>query len=243
MKHILVIATAFFVAVSGGAFTIARAQAPAKKTVWDGAYTKEQADRGASAFAANCTNCHGPNLEGTGRFKALVGDTFWNDFSSRNVQYVLNYMSKNMPNNAPGTLDAGTYVDLMAFILSRNNLPAGTAALTAQNAADFEIIPKDGPRALADKTLARVVGCLAKAGSGWVVNNATAPERAEPSGAAPADLGTRALGGGSFQLLFVLTRLDRMAGHRVAVRGLLVGENGSGGINVTEVTDVGATCP
>ena len=240
MKNILVIATALFVAISGGAF--ATAQAPAKKTVWDGAYTKEQADRGASAFAANCTNCHGPNLEGTGRYKALVGNTFWNDFSSRSVQYVLNYISKNMPNNAPGTLDPGTYIDLMAFILSRNALPTGTTALTAQNAADFEIIPKDGPRALADKTLARVVGCLTKGGSGWVVNNATSPERAEASGG-PADLGTRALGDRSFNLLFVLTRLDRMAGHRVAVRGLLVGEDGSGGINVTEVTDVGATCP
>src|SRR5687767_5475487 len=181
MKNILVIATALFVAVSGG--VLATAQAPAKKTVWDGSYTKEQADRGASAFAANCTNCHGANLEGTGRYKALVGDTFWNDFSSRNVQYVLNYISKNMPNNAPGTLDAGTYIDLMAFILSRNALPTGTTALTAQNAADFEIIPKDGPRALADKTLARVVGCLTKSGSGWVVNTATAPERAEVSGA------------------------------------------------------------
>ncbi|MBM3818255.1 MAG: cytochrome c [Acidimicrobiia bacterium] len=243
MKHMLVIATALFVAVSGGALTLARAQAPAKKTVWDGAYTKEQADRGASAFAANCTNCHGPNLEGTGRFKALVGNTFWNDFSSRSVQYVLNYISKNMPNGVnAGTLDPSTYIDLMAFILSRNDLPTGTTPLTAQNAADFEIIPKDGPRALADKTLARVVGCLAKAGSGWVVNNATAPERAD-AGAAPADLGTRALGDRSFQLLFVLTRLDRMAGHRVAVRGLLVGEDGSGGINVTEVTDAGATCP
>jgi mono/diheme cytochrome c family protein len=240
MKNILVIATALFVTVSGG--MLATAQAPAKKTVWDGAYTKEQADRGASAFAANCTNCHGANLEGTGRYKALVGDTFWNDFSSRSVQYVLNYISKNMPNNAPGTLDAGTYIDLMAFILSRNALPTGATALTAQNAADFEIIPKDGPRALADKTLARVVGCLTKSGSGWVVNTATAPERAEVSGA-PADLASRALGDRSFNLLFVLTRLDRMAGHRVAVRGLLVGENGAGGINVTEVTDVAATCP
>ncbi len=242
MKNILVIATAFFVAIAGGAF--ATAQAPAKKTVWDGAYTKEQADRGASAFAANCTNCHGANLEGTGRFKALAGNTFWNDFSSRNVQYVLNFISKNMPNGAlAGTLDAGTYVDLTAFILSRNDLPTGTTALTAQNAADFEIIPKDGrARALADKTLARVVGCLAKSGSGWVVNSATAPERAEVSGA-PADLGTRGLGDRSFNLLFVLTRLDRMAGHRVAVRGLLVGEDGVGGINVTDVSDVGATCP
>ena len=80
MKNTLVIATALFVTVAGGVF--ATAQAPAKKTVWDGAYTKEQADRGASAFAANCTNCHGANLEGTGRYKALVGDTFWNDFSS-----------------------------------------------------------------------------------------------------------------------------------------------------------------
>ena len=241
MKHILVITTALFVAVASGAFVTARAQAPAKKSAWDGAYTKEQADRGATAFAANCTNCHGPMLEGRNA-KALVGNTFWNDFSGRTVQYVLSYMSKNMPNNAPGTLDPGTYLDLTAFILSRNDLPTGTTALSAQTAADFEIISKDGPKELADKTLARVVGCLTKGGSAWVVNNATAPERTDVSGA-PADLAGRALGDRSFNLLFVLTRLDRMAGHRVAVRGLLVGEGGTGGINVTEVTDVAATCP
>lgn len=240
MTHILVVTTALVVAAAGSGF-LSAAQAPAKKTAWDGVYTKEQADRGATAFAASCTNCHGPMLEGRNA-KALVGNTFWNDFSQRDVAYLLNYMSKNMPNNAPGTLDASTYVDLTAFILSRNEFPAGTAPLTAQAAAGVEIISKDGPRALADKTLARVVGCLAKGGSGWVVNNATAPERADPSGAAPPDLGTRALGDRSFPLLFVLTRLDRMAGHRVAVRGLLVGEDGSGGINVTEVTDVGASC-
>ena len=50
MKNTLVIATALFVTVAGG--ILATAQAPAKKTVWDGAYTKEQADQIVTALEA-----------------------------------------------------------------------------------------------------------------------------------------------------------------------------------------------
>lgn len=232
--------TALFAAAAGGALARA-AQEPAKKTVWDGVFTTEQADRGATTFGITCARCHGPKLEGNNA-KALTGDVFWRDFQSRTVDYLLNYMSKNMPNDAPGTLSPVTYLELTAFILSRNEFPAGTADLTAAAAPGIEIIPKGGAKELPEKTFARVVGCLAKGGSGWIVNNATAPERVDGTAATPGDA-TRALGDRSFPLLFVITRLDRMAGHRVSVRGNLVGEGGTSGINVTEVTSVGTTCP
>jgi mono/diheme cytochrome c family protein len=241
MRQILAVSVALFVAVAGSA--LGMAQEPAKKTIWDGAlYTQEQAARGASTFAATCSNCHGANLQGNNA-KALVGDQFFRDFQQRTVEYLLTFISKNMPNNAPGTLDATTYLDLTAFILSRNDVPAGTAPFTATSGVGIEILPKGGAlKELADKTLARVVGCLTKGGSGWIVANATAPERADNSGAVASDA-TRTLGERSYQLLFVLTRLDRMAGHRVFVKGLLVGEGGADGINVTEVGSVATTCP
>jgi hypothetical protein len=85
------------------------------------------------------------------------------------------------------------------------------------------------------------VGCLArKDGGGWIINNATAPER--PNAAADADDATRPLGTGSFALMFVLTPLDRFVGHRLRVRGLLIGDGGRDGINVSLTQTVGDSC-
>ena len=44
-------------------------------------------------------------------------------------------------------------------------------------------------------------------------------------------------------LKFVVTRLDSMAGSRVAVNGLLIGAGGVDGINVTAVNRVAGKCP
>ena len=90
--------------------------------------------------------------------------------------------------------------------------------------------------------LARVVGCLTKSGADWVVTSATTPERAER--AAPGgDDATRPLGSRTMPLKFVLTRLDALVGSRVAVSGLLIGDDGADGINVTAVNRVAQKCP
>ena len=44
-------------------------------------------------------------------------------------------------------------------------------------------------------------------------------------------------------LKFVVTHLDSLAGSRVAVSGLLIGEGGMDGINVTAVSRVAQKCP
>jgi mono/diheme cytochrome c family protein len=217
------------------------AQDPAKRTVWDGVFTEAQAERGVTTYGISCARCHGANLEGNNA-KPLTGEMFWRDFQARRVEYLLSYMSKNMPNDAPGTLSPTTYVELTALILSKNQFPAGSADLTPASAQGIEIVPKDGPTELPDKTFARVVGCLAKGGNGWVINNGIAPERVEGNTIPPGDA-TRALGDRSYPLLFVLTRLDKQIGHRVAVRGALMGEGGRGGINVTDVASIAPTCP
>src|SRR5689334_1110253 len=55
-----------------------------KKSVWEGAYTDEQAERGHKAYDANCGGCHQADLQGKGEFPALKGDGFmerWHDYS------------------------------------------------------------------------------------------------------------------------------------------------------------------
>ncbi len=50
-------------------------------------------------------------------------------------------------------------------------------------------------------------------------------------------------GSRTMALKFVVTKLDALAGSRVAVSGLLIGEGGVDGINVTTVNRVAPKCP
>ncbi len=75
-----------------------------------------------------------------------------------------------------------------------------------------------------------------------MVTSATRPERAERAAQGGEDA-TRPLGSRTMPLKFVLTRLDGLAGSRIAVSGLLIGADGVDGINVTEVKRVAQKCP
>ena len=212
------------------------------KTVWDGVYTPQQAERGSASFAANCTRCHAAEANGGEEGRNLAGRVFWDSFKESTVDYLLDYVSKNMPNGtAAGTLSANTYADLVAFILSRNEIPAGTTELTKDSATGVQIIAKGGPGELPNGTLVRVVGCVVgKQGNDWILNMATAPERPNP--AKDADDKVRPLGTRTFQLKFLLTPLDKEVGHRLRVRGLLMGEGGKDGINVSQTDSLGDSC-
>jgi hypothetical protein len=147
-----------------------------------------------------------------------------------------------MPTGNEGSLSPSTYNDLVALILRSNGLPAGSTELTPETSGHLRIVPKDGSTALPANTLARVVGCLARSGSDWVLTSATAPERIERAGAGEQDA-TRALGNVTIRLRFVLTRLDGFVGQRVSASGLLLGAGGADGLNVSTVSRVAQTCP
>jgi hypothetical protein len=210
-----------------------------RRTVWDGVYTEAQASRGLTAFGQNCGGCHVLATEGK---SPLAGDPFWTSFAQKTVGDLLDYVSANMPNGKPGSLDESTYRDIVAVMLKSNDFPAGTAQLGRENIADVEIIPKDGHTELPANALVRVIGCLTRSGTGWVVANATTPERAERA-TNPGEEAKRPLGTRTMQLKFVLTRLDPLAGSRVAVSGLLIGAGGVDGLNVTAVNRVADKCP
>jgi mono/diheme cytochrome c family protein len=208
------------------------AQAPSgseKLDVWDGVYSTEQAARGRVAFGQNCATCHGDDLKG-GEGKPLIGDPFWTDWRETTVDYLLNRITTAMPfsedGSLAGTLPASTYADLVAYILSRNDLPAGARELTRASSAGVPIIGKDGPGALPASTLARVFGCLAPRGANreWSLSSGT-------------QLGSR-----QYALKFVLKSLDKFVGHRMVVTGLLLGDGGVDGLNVSTIDTVSETC-
>jgi mono/diheme cytochrome c family protein len=226
--------------VNAALMMAARAQAP--RTVWSGVYTDAQAERARATFDSTCARCHTLTAVGNVQGGPLAGDKFWTAFTQKSVGDLLSFVTKNMPNGNGGSLSASTYNDLVALILKSNGFPTGTAEVSPEAVADVQIIPRDGPGELPANVLARVVGCLKKDGSDWVLTNATAPERIDKTGAGPNDA-TKPLGNKSFTLKFVLTRLDNYVGQRMSASGMLIGAGGADGINVTTVSRVAETCP
>jgi mono/diheme cytochrome c family protein len=228
------------------AAAVMAAQAPGPKpSVWDGVFTADQAGRGRIAFAQHCASCHGGELKG-GEGKPLAGDPFWTDWRETTVEYLLTRISTEMPfsedGRLAGTLSPSVYADVVSYILQQNGLPAGTRELTRASSAGVQIIRKDGPGELPASTLARVVGCLSPRGANkeYTVTQAAAPVRVTDGAPAPdpaAPLGQR-----QFALKFVLQSLDKFVGQRVSVTGLLIGEGGANGINLSAITPVAPTC-
>ena len=210
-----------------------------RRTVWDGVYTEAQATRGQIAFGPNCAGCHALTAEGKA---PLAGDPFWKSFAQKTVGDLLEFVSANMPNGTPGSLNESTYADIVALILKSNGFPAGSTELARNTIGGVQIVTKDGNAELPAGALARVVGCLSQRGADWVVTNATNPERAERAASGGEDA-TRLLGTRTMPLKFVVTKLDALAGSRVAVSGLLIGAGGADGINVTTVSRVAPKCP
>jgi mono/diheme cytochrome c family protein len=215
------------------------AQTPPKNPLWDGLYTDEQASRGNTVFSATCSNCHTLDSQGN---RPLSGKKFWDSYTQKTVGDLFAFMQKNMPNGNPGSLSERTYADLVALVLKSNGVPAGTTELVPSAVAAIPIIPKDGPAELPAGALVRVVGCLAKNGSDFVLTSATPAQRTDKDGVGPDDA-TRPLGEKSITLKFLLTKLDTDIGKRMSATGLLIGVGGINGLNVSTVTKVADSCP
>src|SRR5262245_60212552 len=115
--HVFRVSILFVVAIVGATMTAVGEQSAAaqSKSVWDGIYTEKQAARGALSFATYCARCHGAT-NGGDEGRSLAGEPFWKSFRESTVDRLLDYVSRNMPNGAGGTLSADVYAELVAFI-------------------------------------------------------------------------------------------------------------------------------
>src|ERR1700683_1292919 len=107
-----------------------------RRTVWDGVYTEAQAARGTIAFGQSCSGCHALAAEGKA---PLVGDPFWKSFAQKTVGDLFEFVSANMPNGTPGSLNESTYTDIVALMLKSNGFPAGTTELGRNTIAGVQI--------------------------------------------------------------------------------------------------------
>ena len=100
----------------------------APRTVRDGVFTSAQVARGERLFESICVNCHEiTEFTGTGAYlEEVEGEPLWDTFE---------YVSAEMPEDEPGSLNPEDYAAVLAYIFSVYGLPSGDSVLPIDEAA------------------------------------------------------------------------------------------------------------
>jgi mono/diheme cytochrome c family protein len=93
-----------------------------------GWYTTAQAASGAKSYQKKCASCHGAKLQG-GMAPALVGKQFWTAYGGKKLSTLWPTVHTEMPMTAPGSVSPTDSVNIMAYILQKNGMAAGTVPL------------------------------------------------------------------------------------------------------------------
>ena len=109
--------------------TQAAAPGAQAKSVWDGVFTQEQAERGAAAFKTACSECHGNDLAGDGFAPALTGSDFMGNWNDLSVGDLFERIRVSMPPSGPSAVTPAQKADIVAHILDASKFPAGTTEL------------------------------------------------------------------------------------------------------------------
>jgi mono/diheme cytochrome c family protein len=117
----------------------------ATRTVWDGVYNEEQAQRGRAIFLDQCSNCHGRDLEGADMTPPLTGGVFMSNWDGLTLGDLADRIRVSMPLNSPGTLSRQQTVDVVAYILRFDQFPVGKEELPRESPALKQILFKARP--------------------------------------------------------------------------------------------------
>jgi mono/diheme cytochrome c family protein len=120
-------------------FLVFGSAAAVARSVWDGVYTRQQANRGQATYREVCLKCHGENLGGGEAGPPLAGEEFLRKWNGKTVGDLSGVIIKTMPADDPGNLSSREYSDMVAYILSVNEFPAGQKELDRDVAALNEI--------------------------------------------------------------------------------------------------------
>ena len=110
---------------------IARAQSESR-SVWDGVYTEAQSKRGQALYNQHCSSCHGDSLMGGESAPPLAGGEFLSNWSGLTAGDLFERIRVTMPQNTPGKLSREINADILAYMFSANQFPAGKTELSRQ---------------------------------------------------------------------------------------------------------------
>ena len=107
---------------------------PVPRNASQGVYSAAQMAQGKAFYSDNCLQCHGGELEGVEDAPPLSGKPFLAKWGGLPVGALHAFIDKNMPPGNGGALGAVSEAAVVAYILSKNNFPAGAALLPADPA-------------------------------------------------------------------------------------------------------------
>lgn len=117
----------------------AAARLAPRRSVRDGVYTEEQRRRGEAVYVASCSLCHKPDMTGAEVVPPLIGEAFLSRWNTRTAGDLFEFVRRSMPFGNTPKLSDREYADVLAYVLGRNQFPAGDAELTPDFAALAEI--------------------------------------------------------------------------------------------------------
>jgi mono/diheme cytochrome c family protein len=85
-------------------------------------YSADQASAGKQVYDSTCAHCH-PSGQ-------LDGATFSNSWKNRRLYDLYSLISNTMPQDRPGSLTDTEYVNVIAYLLQRNQVPSSAAKLS-----------------------------------------------------------------------------------------------------------------
>lgn len=137
MRQLLVIGAAV-VAVTAFARPAAHAML-GDRTTMDSVYSAAQAGRGESLYNVSCTKCHGATLAGTDSAGPLVGPDFLGSWTGLTLDQLFKKTYETMPSDNPKSIPPKDVADIMAYLLAKNQFPAGAGVL-AENLDSLRLI-------------------------------------------------------------------------------------------------------
>ena len=223
-------------------------------TVLDGVYNQAQASRGRTAYNRYCRECHLNDLEGGALEPPLVSVLFLDAWREDYLLSLYEFISTRMPkgkNYTPGSLSASQYLDILAYILARNDFPTGNTQLTEAGLGSILLVGPEGPQPLPPNAMVRVVGCFRSAAEDHRLEQAAAPARVRTGDETDAvELARSAiapLGKGQFQLnnlevLETAAALPAYLDRKVQVKGVMNGSGEQARIFVLSLELTGLNC-
>jgi mono/diheme cytochrome c family protein len=113
------------IAIVIGLAGVSSTQTP--RSVWDGVYSADQARRGQERYNAQCASCHGQTLEGGESAPPLAGGEFLSNWGGLTVGELFDRTRSTMPQSKPGSLTREANAEILAYVFSANQFPAGKA--------------------------------------------------------------------------------------------------------------------
>lgn len=134
MKKLISIGTFVIALVAGLMQATPRGQAAQAPQGWAGAYSDAQAGRGEKLYGGNCAACHGPQLLGGDRAPAVAGPAFVARWQGKTLNDLVDYVYTQMPLHGAGALARQQSADIVAFMLKKTGVAAGTGDLNGGSA-------------------------------------------------------------------------------------------------------------